>query len=63
MFSQDEDLPIEASRRQAEGIDFVGVIYARQKFVSIGNCVRDLELIAKVYESEDCANQVQYLPL
>lgn len=63
MFSQDEDLPIEASRRQDEGINFAGVIYARQKFVSIGDCVRDLELIAKVYEREDCANQVQYLPL
>ena len=29
MFSQDEDLPIEAHRRQVEGIDFAGVIYAR----------------------------------
>ena len=30
MFSQDEDLLIEAHRRQVEGIDFAGVIYARQ---------------------------------
>jgi len=63
MFSQDEDLPIEAYRRHAEGINFAGVIYARQKHVSIGDCVRDLELIAKASDPEDCANRVQYLPL
>jgi predicted nuclease of predicted toxin-antitoxin system len=63
MFSQDEDFPIEASRRQAEGIKFAGVIYARQTAVSIGDCVRSLELIAKVAELEDFLNQVQYLPL
>jgi len=63
MFSQDEDFPIEAVRRQAEGIDFAGVIYARQTAVSVGDCVRELELIAKVAEPEDCFNQIQYLPL
>jgi predicted nuclease of predicted toxin-antitoxin system len=63
MFSQDEDFPIEAARRQAEGIDFAGVIYARQTAVSVGDCVRDLELIAKVAEPEDFFNQIQYLPL
>ena len=63
MFSQDEDLPIEAHHRQAKGINFAGVIYAHQMSVSIGNCVRDLEIIAKVSEPEDFANWVQYLPL
>jgi predicted nuclease of predicted toxin-antitoxin system len=63
VFSQDEDFPIEAARRQTEGIDFSGVIYARQTAVSVGDCVRDLELIAKVAEPEDCFNQIQYLPL
>jgi hypothetical protein len=63
VFSQDEDLPLEAYRRQAEGINFSGVIYARQSQVSIGDCVRDLELIAKASEPQDCANCVEYLPL
>jgi len=31
--------------------------------VSIGDCVRDLEIIAKVGSPEDFANRVQYLPL
>ena len=54
---------LEASRRQAEGIDFAGVVYARQSDVSIGDCVRDLELIAKVCDLDDMCNRVQYLPL
>ncbi|HAX86594.1 MAG TPA: hypothetical protein DCY91_10055 [Cyanobacteria bacterium UBA11370] len=63
IFSQDEDLPMEAYHRQAEGINFSGVIYARQNQVSIGDCVRDLEVIAKVSNPEDCANRIYYLPL
>ncbi|MBO1350393.1 MAG: DUF5615 family PIN-like protein [Hormoscilla sp. GUM202] len=63
MFSQDQDFLVEANRRQAAGIVFSGVLYAPQLSVSIGECVRDLEIIAKVSEAEDLANQVKYLPL
>jgi len=63
MFSQDDDFLAEANRRLAEGINFAGVIYTHQQNVSIGDCVRDLELIAKASDPEDCANLVQYLPL
>ena len=63
MFSQDEDFLTEANRRQVEGINFSGVIYAHQLAVPIGVCVRDLEILAKVSNPEDCANCVQYLPL
>jgi predicted nuclease of predicted toxin-antitoxin system len=63
MFSQDEDLLAEAKRRQTEGVPFAGVIYAHQLRVTIGVCVRDLELIAKAADPEDLANRVEYLPL
>jgi len=63
IFSQDDDFLTEAHRRQVEGINFAGVIYAHQQNVSIGDCVRDLELIAKACEPVDCTNRVQYLPL
>jgi len=63
MFSQDQDFLVEAKRRQTAGINFAGVIYARQSHVYIGDCIRDLELIAKACNPEDCANYVQYLPL
>lgn len=46
VFSQDQDL-VEANRRQIEGIDFPGIIYAHQRLVTIGKCIRDLEIIAK----------------
>jgi predicted nuclease of predicted toxin-antitoxin system len=63
IFSQDEDFPIEGFRRQAENIYFAGIIYTRPTAISIGDCIRDLELIAKVYDPEDCINIVQYIPL
>ena len=31
--------------------------------VTIGQCVSDLELMAKVYEPVDMANRVEHLPL
>ncbi len=62
MFTQDEDFLIEANRRQVEEINFSGVIYAHQQNIDTGDCVRDLEIVAKVNEPEDLANQVLYLP-
>ena len=63
LFTQDDDLLAEATRRQREGIPFHGVIYAHQLRVSIGTCVHDLEIIAKAGEPEDLSNRVQFLPL
>ncbi len=63
LFSQDEDLLAEATRRQRGGIPFAGVVYAHQLFVTIGRCINDLELIAEVGTTEDLANRVQFLPL
>jgi Domain of unknown function (DUF5615) len=63
LFSQDKDLLIEATRRQAEGLPFGGVIYAHQLRMSIGACVRDLELIALVADPADLRSQVVFLPL
>jgi hypothetical protein len=63
IFSQDQDFLIEAQHRQVEGIPFTGVIYAHQRVVTIGDCVRDLEIIAKASDLEDLVNTVQFLPL
>jgi len=63
IFSQDRDFLVEAQLRQTEGINFSGVIFARQPRISIGNCIRDLEIIAKVGNPEEFANRVQFLPL
>jgi predicted nuclease of predicted toxin-antitoxin system len=63
LFTQDEDLLREAARRQRSGETFAGVIYARQLKITIGQCINNLELIAKVAEPEDFVNWVEYLPL
>lgn len=63
LFSQDEDLLIEAKRRQQQGVPFFGVIFAQQGAVSIGQCVKDLELLGILGEAEDVENRVVYLPL
>jgi predicted nuclease of predicted toxin-antitoxin system len=63
LFTQDVDLLAEAARRQAAGEAFSGVVFARQRVVSIGQCVQDLELMAKVYDPVDMMNRVEYLPL
>jgi predicted nuclease of predicted toxin-antitoxin system len=63
VFTQDEDFLVEAHRRQQTGEPFAGVVYAHQLNVTIGECVSDLELIAKIYEPKDLADRVEYLPL
>jgi predicted nuclease of predicted toxin-antitoxin system len=63
LFSQDEDLLTEATRRQREGIPFAGVIYAHQLGITIGRCISELEMIAKVASPNDISNRVEYLPL
>ncbi|HXG66751.1 MAG TPA: DUF5615 family PIN-like protein [Blastocatellia bacterium] len=63
LFTQDGDFLNIAAERQRSGQAFAGIVFARQTEVTIGQCVNDLELIAKVYEPEDLANRVEYLPL
>ena len=63
LFSQDEDLLAEATKRQRSGKHFGGVIYAHQLGITIGRAINDLEVLAQAGTSEDFANRVEYLPL
>jgi hypothetical protein len=63
MLTCDDDLLVEAARRQRTGQPFAGVIYVYQFGMSIGHCVRDLEIVAKAGAPDDYANRVEYLPL
>lgn len=63
LFSQDDDLLREANKRQQTGEMFAGVIYAHQLNITVGQCIRDLELIAKVTEPSEWLNATVYLPL
>ena len=63
LFTEDNDLLVETAKRQKTGQAFAGVIYLHQRDLTIGRCIEDLELIAKLQESAECADQVIYLPL
>ena len=63
LFTQDDDLLREATKRQRQGASFSGVIYAHQQDVSIGGCVDDLELIAAACDPEEFTGRVRFLPL
>jgi predicted nuclease of predicted toxin-antitoxin system len=63
LFTQDDDLLAEAQMRQSSGAPFVGLVYAHQLNISVGQCIADLELIAKVTDYADWVSQVIYLPL
>lgn len=63
LFSQDEDLLAEAVQRQRTGRAFSGVIYAHQKRLSVGECIAQLELVAKACDPEELQGRVLFLPL
>lgn len=63
VFTMDDDFLAIAAKRQRTAIPFSGVIYAKQESMSIGQCIRELEVVAGVYDPHDMVNVVQYLPL
>jgi hypothetical protein len=63
LFSQDDDLLAIAGRRQRAGQPFGGLVYGHQLDLPIGRAVRDLELIAQVYDPDDLRDRVEYPPL
>ena len=62
LYTQDDDLLIEAHRRQKAGEMFAGVIYSHQLHSPIGKCADDLELICKTFEPDDLKNRVEFIP-
>jgi uncharacterized protein with PIN domain len=63
LFTRDDDLLAEATKRQRTGIPFSGIVYAHQLRVAIGRCVQDLTIIAEAGAPEDLKNGVVFLPL
>lgn len=63
LFTRDTDFLKESANRRRHGKRFAGIIFAHQLRVSIGECVEDLELLAKACELNEFENQVLHLPL
>lgn len=63
VFTHDEDFLAIAAEWQQAARHFAGVVYAHELRLTIGECVRDLEVIAFAGEPRDFADRVEYLPL
>lgn len=63
MFSQDLDMLTIAAARMRAGTTFAGVIYAPQMGVTIGDAIRDAELMANTMQPEEMLNWIERLPL
>ena len=61
LFSQDEDLIVQAVKCQRAGEPFATVVFARQLDLSIGHCITDLETLAKAALPEDTSGQIIFL--
>ena len=62
-FSCDADFLERAADRLARGVPFAGVVYAHQLQITIGQAVRDLELIVRLLTADEIRNQIIYLPM
>lgn len=62
VFTQDDDFLALARTWHQNGRDFAGVIFAAQLGITIGQAVRDLELIAKALDPADIKNRIEFLP-
>jgi predicted nuclease of predicted toxin-antitoxin system len=63
VFTQDDDFLVETHEWLRSRRPFWGVVYGHQQRITIGQAVRDLELIAKVMDESELVNQVLYVPL
>jgi predicted nuclease of predicted toxin-antitoxin system len=62
VFTQDDDFLAIADEWLEVGREMAGVIYAHQLAITIGQAVRDLELVAKVLEPVEIKNSIIFLP-
>ena len=63
LFTQDIRFKALAEDWQRAGRNFAGLVFGHQLHGSIGQYVRDLELIAKATDPADWIGQVEQLPL
>lgn len=62
LFSQDRDFLAISRQWLQDGREFAGLVYAHQLNISIGQAVRDLELVAQAMEPSEMRSQVIFIP-
>jgi predicted nuclease of predicted toxin-antitoxin system len=63
VFTQDADFLVIANEWATVGRPHAGIVYGHQLQITIGQAIRDLELIARIMEGHEMANRVEFLPL
>jgi hypothetical protein len=61
--TQDDDLLAIGAQRQKAGIDFAGIIYGHQMDLTIGQMIRELEIVAYCLNESEIRGQIYYIPL
>lgn len=61
IFTYDDDLVRICHKWRGRGIAYGGVIYVSHRKLSIGECIRRLEIIASVLSSEDMKDHIEFL--
>ena len=63
VYTQDDDFLAIAHEWLLNSREFAGVVYAAQLGITIGQAIRDLELIAGVLEPAEIANRIEFIPI
>ena len=63
LVTQDIRFRVLAENWQRTGQPFAGLVFGHQRYVSFGQMIFDLELIAKATDAEYWQNRVEQLPL
>jgi 3-methyladenine DNA glycosylase AlkC len=63
MVTQDIRFRVLAEDCQRQGKPFAGLVFAHQRYVSYGQMIFDLELIAKSTDGDFWQNRIEQLPL
>ncbi|MEJ2170728.1 MAG: DUF5615 family PIN-like protein [Desulfobacterales bacterium] len=61
IFTHDTDFLRIAARWNDEGRTYCGVIYCHQTAYGIGDCIRNLKILATVLNSEEMINHIEFL--
>ena len=63
IFTQDDGFLALGHQWQDSGREFAGIVYAHQLRITIGQAVRDLELIAKIMTMDEMTCQIEFVPI
>lgn len=62
LFTHDADFLVLARDWQKQGRSFAGLVYAHQLEITVGEAIRDLELIARVLDPDEIRDRIEFIP-